>query len=100
MDMKVRLLENQRFLAEAERKATREQRKRLQEQYGKLQRSLEELVDKHGLPFLLDAMANVCYEKEIHLQSAWQDEQAATDWREAAWACEKAATTARDLVDF
>jgi hypothetical protein len=45
---------------------------------------LEELVDKHSLVRVLDFLVEICFEKEAHVQSVWQDKTMAKDWRDKA----------------
>lgn len=45
-----------------------------------LQNEIETLIDKHGVGNLLNSMANVCFEKAIHIRENWQDVSLAKDW--------------------
>jgi hypothetical protein len=59
---------------------------------------LEVLVDRLGLPELLLDLAEVAYEKASHLQTNWQDHEAARRWRIAAGRIERAARDIRGTV--
>jgi hypothetical protein len=52
-------------------------------------------VDKFTLAGVLDALAEICVDKEIHLESAWDDAIAATPWRQMARKLEAAAVQAQ-----
>lgn len=41
---------------------------------------LETLIDLHGLPFVLNMIADVCNEKGDHVLSNWQDDKLANTW--------------------
>ena len=41
---------------------------------------LEELMDKHGLTYILNILEEICYAKEDHVMSNWQDENLANLW--------------------
>lgn len=58
--------------------------------------ALESVVDKFGLPAVLDALGAICREKSEHLRASWQDTLAARVWDNAARVCETAST--RDSV--
>jgi hypothetical protein len=59
---------------------------------------LEILVDRLGLYELLSELAEVAYEKASHLQTSWQDHEAARRWRIAAGRIERAARDIRGTV--
>ena len=42
--------------------------------------SIESLVDKYGLKHVLDAIADICHDKESHLEANWQDVKTAKVW--------------------
>ena len=44
--------------------------------------TLEKLIDAYSLEEILDAIANICYEKAQHLRSAWQDPESAKTWEQ------------------
>jgi Tfp pilus assembly major pilin PilA len=48
-----------------------------------LKYQLEILIDRNNVGTILDAIAEVCYEKEQHLLENWQDKVAASHWKEA-----------------
>lgn len=51
------------------------------------EQQLEEILDKHGLDYLLSALARVCSEKAEHVREVWQDEEMAKRWdRICRWA--------------
>jgi len=60
-----------------------------------LEMDLEAMVDRNGLPHVLDALATICFEKAEHLRSNWQDESAAKEWERFGKAVDKAADKAR-----
>jgi len=45
--------------------------------------NLEDLVDVYGLEYVVSALEEICYEKEDHLRSNWQDEHSAALWHKA-----------------
>lgn len=45
---------------------------------------LEDLIDRHGLDMVLQALEDICYEKAEHLKSNWQDQPAASLWEKDA----------------
>jgi hypothetical protein len=49
-----------------------------------LMRELERLVDGSSLSGVIDALQGVCYAKEEHVSSAWQDGPLARQWLKAA----------------
>jgi hypothetical protein len=44
---------------------------------------LEPVVDRVGLKEVIDTLVYICYEKAEHLESAWQDAEAAKAWTKA-----------------
>jgi hypothetical protein len=42
--------------------------------------TIEPLVDRHGLPAILNALADMCSAKADHLLCNWQDTQSAQWW--------------------
>jgi hypothetical protein len=49
-----------------------------------LETALEQLVDANSLSAVVDALQSVAYAKAEHLESNWQDRQAAKHWLRAA----------------
>ena len=45
---------------------------------------LETLIDSSSLKSVLEALQEICHEKEHHILTTWQDKPLATEWREAA----------------
>jgi len=45
---------------------------------------LEALVDKYGFGQVLFGIQDICYAKAEHLQTNWQDENSATEWKRRA----------------
>ena len=56
---------------------------------------LEIMIDKIGLSKALFLIAEICCEKAEHLQSNWQDANAAKEWTADARAIEKLAAKIR-----
>ena len=49
-------------------------------------KALEQLIDQHGLLYVVAALELVCQEKAEHLRVNWQDQASARTWdRAAAW---------------
>lgn len=46
--------------------------------------TIETLVDKHGLSYTVNLLAEVCSTKADHIETNWQDEALAKLWNEAA----------------
>jgi hypothetical protein len=44
------------------------------------QDTVENLIDRLTLRWLLDLVAQVCHEKADHLRANWQDESAGKNW--------------------
>lgn len=44
---------------------------------------LEQIVDKSNLSTVLNVLSEICYEKEDHLQSNWNDANTAKLWHNA-----------------
>lgn len=53
-------------------------------QMKELENTLEQLIDKHGLGAISEALSQVCYEKADHIRSNWQDNGLAKRWETAA----------------
>lgn len=53
--------------------------------------SLEAMVDKHGLLYVLVGLELVCSEKAEHISQNWQDKSLARVWNNAATVCGNAA---------
>ena len=45
---------------------------------------LETLIDSSSLKSMLEALQEICHEKEHHILTHWQDKPLATEWRKAA----------------
>lgn len=45
-----------------------------------LSAELEKIIDAHGARAVLEAFADVAYDKAEHLQSNWQDARSARNW--------------------
>lgn len=54
---------------------------------------LEELIDRHSLAAVVEALSEVCDEKEDHVRTNWQDFERARAWHRASCALVKCATT-------
>jgi hypothetical protein len=52
---------------------------------------LEILLDKLGVEGIMSALAEICYEKEAHVQEYWQDRSLAARWRKLGAKLEKMA---------
>ncbi len=61
---------------------------------------LESLVDRHDLPALIEALAEICSAKADHVQESWQDETLAKYWDRRAALLLNAAEKARKLPVF
>lgn len=46
--------------------------------------ALERMVDETCLSEVLELLAQICWEKDEHLRSAWQDNRQAREWSRAA----------------
>ena len=57
---------------------------------------LETLFDKLGVEGVVSALAEICYEKEAHVQEYWQDRALATRWRRLGARLEKLAPALDD----
>ena len=42
---------------------------------------LESMIDAHGLDVVLGEMADICYEKSLHVQSTWRDKVLQQAWK-------------------
>ena len=51
---------------------------------------VERLIDQHGIEDLIEAIVDVCYEKEEHVRMNWQDHRLADAWRKIASVLERA----------
>lgn len=47
------------------------------------QETLEAMIDRLGLGAVLERIGQVCFDKEDHLSSNWQEQHAAKGWAEA-----------------
>ncbi len=52
-------------------------------------KELEQLVDKFGLSDVLALLSEICSEKELHIESNWQDHTLAKKWRKAELALDR-----------
>lgn len=48
-----------------------------------LEIALEKLIDKHGLPVVLETLASVCFGKSEELASNWEAQRASRFWDKA-----------------
>lgn len=48
-----------------------------------LKNQLENLIDSTSLAEVLEAISQVCYEKELHIEENWQDPATAKNWKHA-----------------
>jgi hypothetical protein len=60
-----------------------------------LQNELEALIDRYGMSQVLLGIAAVCYEKEDHLRTNWQDTTTARAWHSDGVAVENLAAKIR-----
>lgn len=58
-----------------------------------MEEKLEEMIDRHGLKAVLNALGSVCHDKADHVQSNWQDRGLASAWQRAGKACDKLAAS-------
>jgi hypothetical protein len=65
--------------------------------YVNLSDTLEELIDKHGITTVLEAIETVCDAKADHLDSVWQDRQYAKLWRKLACKVGLAVVASREV---
>lgn len=47
-------------------------------------RDLEAMIDRHGLLHVITALECICFEKEEHIITNWQDARTAKPWGVAA----------------
>lgn len=45
---------------------------------------LEDLVDSNGVKGVLLEIVDICYQKAIHIDENWQDENLAMEWEDLA----------------
>lgn len=45
---------------------------------------LEDMVDRTSLEAVIEALADICADKDEHLRAAWQDVPSARQWEAAA----------------
>lgn len=57
---------------------------------------LERAIDDLSLSAVLDALAEICYDKENHIREMWQDDGLANLWFERAKLIEKVSYYAQD----
>jgi hypothetical protein len=48
--------------------------------------TLEQLIDRTNAATVLDAIAEICAGKALHIQENWQDEKTARPWERASTA--------------
>lgn len=46
-----------------------------------MERELEKLIDENGLVQVMDIISTICFEKEDHVLTNWQDKALAKVWR-------------------
>jgi len=54
-----------------------------------LSKSIESMIDTHGILGVIDALSNVCQLKAQHLEETWQDSEAVKEWIATANALRK-----------
>lgn len=64
---------------------------------GPLNEALEALIDRYGMSQVLFGLATVCYEKEDHIRTNWQDATMARAWHSDAVAVENLAAKIRTI---
>lgn len=47
------------------------------------QTALEQMIDRHGLAEIIDAIGDICAAKAQHVRENWQDESIASQWDKA-----------------
>lgn len=57
---------------------------------------LESLIDKHGAARIVDALADISYQKANHIRNNWQDEISASAWHSLGTRLEKVSLVAPD----
>jgi hypothetical protein len=62
--------------------------------------TLEALIDKHGLPFVLEELAKVCEAKADHIRTNWQDNNLSAAWTKLAVSTDFVATLAEKLLPW
>jgi hypothetical protein len=62
-----------------------------------IRRQLEALIDKNTLVKALEALADVCGEKAIHIEETWQDKRLAREWMKASSTFWKASQKFKNL---
>lgn len=58
------------------------------------QEQLERLVDGGSLRAVLESLSEICVEKSLHVEEAWQDRTLARRWMRAAKIVDRCATSA------
>lgn len=58
--------------------------------------SLEAMIDRNGLPAVIDMLATICGEKAEHLAATWQDASTAKVWDRDATLLRKLAVKVED----
>ena len=58
---------------------------------------LEAMVDSYGLEGVLFALSDICSEKADHVQTNWQDNALAKQWKRRRTACNKAGDTVKAI---
>lgn len=54
------------------------------------------MIDYNSLESVLEAIFEICHEKEQHILSTWQDKPLATEWKKAAIRMGRAARSLHD----
>lgn len=54
------------------------------------------MIDSNSLESVLEALQEICQEKEHHILTNWQDKPFATEWRKAAIRMGRAARSLHD----
>jgi hypothetical protein len=54
-----------------------------------LKQQLESLIDRNSLATVLQAMSEICYEKEEHIEANWQDKNLSKIWASAGTRIER-----------
>jgi hypothetical protein len=65
-----------------------------QEDMKKLEEELEILIDRNGISSVLEALAQVCFDKWQHVEVNWQDHGLARRWHKLAVKIDRLVTIA------
>ena len=63
----------------------------------KIQDHIESLIDKHSLNYVLNCVAQICFEKADHVQSTWGDKPLANQFEKTAVSIERIADKNENL---